>query len=101
MATKIYVGNLPWRINGEELTALFAAHGQVNDAKIVTDRESGRSRGFGFVTMEQADAAQAAIAALNGHAVEGRNLVVNEAHEQGTRSGGSRGPYGPRGDHHR
>ena len=98
MATKIYVGNLPWRISNEELEVLFASHGQVLDAKIVTDRETGRSRGFGFVTMEPASAAQAAIAGLSGHTIEGRNLVVNEAHEQGSRSGGSRGPYGPRHD---
>lgn len=97
MATKLYVGNLPWRITDEQLEALFAAHGAVSEAKIVTDRETNRSRGFGFVTMADDSAARAAIEAVNGQAVEGRNLVVNEAHEQGSRSGGSRGPYGPRG----
>ncbi|MGH1361803.1 MAG: RNA recognition motif domain-containing protein [Burkholderiaceae bacterium] len=97
MATKIYVGNLPWRTTDEQLEALFATHGEVSEAKIVTDRETSRSRGFGFVTMAQAGAAQAAIEAMNGQAVEGRNLVVNEAHEQGSRGSGSRGPYGPRG----
>ncbi|MFK7965553.1 MAG: RNA recognition motif domain-containing protein [Burkholderiaceae bacterium] len=98
MATKIYVGNLPWRTTDEQLEALFAAHGDVADAKIVTDRETARSRGFGFVTMADSAAAQSAIEALNGHNVEGRNLVVNEAHEQGPRNGPNRGAlYRPRG----
>lgn len=100
MGTKIYVGNLPWQSTDEQLEALFAEHGEVTDAKIVTDRDTGRSRGFGFVTMAESTAAQAAIAAINGHAIDGRNLVVNEAHEQGARGagrpGGGRGPYGPR-----
>ena len=101
MGTKIYVGNLPWQSTDEQLEALFAQHGEVTDAKIVTDRDTGRSRGFGFVTMADSTAAQAAIAAINGHAIDGRNLVVNEAHEQGSRGGGGRpgggrGPYGPR-----
>lgn len=96
MATKIYVGNLPWRTTDEELKALFEAHGEVSDAKIVMDRETNRSRGFGFVTMAEANAAKAAVTAINGQAIDSRNLVVNEAHEQGSRGGGSRGPYGPR-----
>ncbi len=102
MGTKIYVGNLPWQSTDEQLEGLFAAHGEVTEAKIVTDRDTGRSRGFGFVTMADATAAQAAIAAINGHSVDGRSLVVNEAHEQGSRGGGGgrpsggRGPYGPR-----
>ena len=82
MPTKIYVGNLPWRATDAQLTQLFGAHGEVTDARIVTDRETGRSRGFGFVTMTVADAAQNAIRALNGHSLEGRSLVVNEAREQ-------------------
>jgi RNA recognition motif-containing protein len=92
MATKIYVGNLPWRATDEQLEQMFAAHGQVAEAKIITDRETGRSRGFGFVTMNDASAAQAAIQAINGQPMEGRNLVVNEAHEQAPRTGGGRGP---------
>lgn len=83
MGTKIYVGNLPWRATDAQLSELFGAHGEVTDARIVTDRETGRSRGFGFVTMASADAAQAAIRALNGYSLEGRSLVVNEAREQG------------------
>ncbi|HQY28815.1 MAG TPA: RNA-binding protein [Burkholderiaceae bacterium] len=91
MGTKIYVGNLPWRATDAQLSQLFGNHGEVVDAKIVTDRETGRSRGFGFVTMASDDAAQAAIRALNGYSLEGRSLVVNEAREQ---SGGGGGGYG-------
>jgi RNA recognition motif-containing protein len=103
MGTKIYVGNLPWRATDAQLSELFGAHGEVTDARIVTDRETGRSRGFGFVTMASADAAQIAIRALNGHSIEGRSLVVNEAREQaggggggggGRRPGGGGGGYG-------
>ncbi len=91
MPTKIYVGNLPWRATDAQLTELFGAHGEVVDARIVTDRETGRSRGFGFVTMSSADAAQNAIRALNGHSLEGRSLVVNEAREQQGSGGGGGG----------
>ncbi len=96
--TKIYVGNLPWRATDAQLSQLFGAHGEVTDARIVTDRETGRSRGFGFVTMTNADAAQKAITALNGYSLEGRSLVVNEAREQQGGGGGGggfrRGPGG-------
>jgi RNA recognition motif-containing protein len=88
MPTKIYVGNLPWRATDAQLTQLFGAHGEVTDARIVTDRETGRSRGFGFVTMTSAEAAQNAIKALNGYSLEGRGLVVNEAREQQGGGGG-------------
>ena len=91
MATKIYVGNLPWRATDAQLTQLFGAHGDVTDARIVTDRETGRSRGFGFVTMANAEAAQNAIRALNGYSLEGRSLVVNEAREQQGSGGGGGG----------
>ena len=94
MGTKIYVGNLPWRATDAQLSELFGQHGDVTDAKIVTDRETGRSRGFGFVTMGNNDAAQAAIRALNGFSLEGRSLVVNEAREQS--GGGGGGGGGPR-----
>ena len=76
---ELYVGNLPWSIDDQGLTNLFAAHGTVSRAKVVMDRETGRSRGFGFVTMGDAAAANAAIAALNGKEVSGRALTVNEA----------------------
>ncbi len=99
MGTKIYVGNLPWRATDAQLSQLFGQHGDVTDAKIVTDRETGRSRGFGFVTMGNSEAAQAAIRALNGFSLEGRSLVVNEAREQTGgggfgRGGGGGGGYG-------
>lgn len=90
MPTKIYVGNLPWRATDAQLAELFGAHGDVVEAKIITDRETGRSRGFGFVTMADAGAAQSAIQAMNGYALEGRNLVVNEARDQGGGGGGFR-----------
>ncbi|MFZ9624646.1 MAG: RNA recognition motif domain-containing protein [Burkholderiaceae bacterium] len=93
MGTKIYVGNLPWRATDAQLSELFGQHGDVTDAKIVTDRETGRSRGFGFVTMGNNEAAQAAIRALNGFSLEGRSLGVNEARAQ---SGGGGGGGGPR-----
>ena len=73
----IYVGNLSWGMNDQDLENLFAEHGSVTSAKISTDRMTSRSRGFGFV--EMSDAAEAAIAALNDSEVEGRKLVVNES----------------------
>lgn len=84
MSTKIYVGNLPWRTTDVQLTQLFAAHGDVLSVRIISDRDTGRSRGFAFVTMASAPAAQAAIAALHGSLLEGRTLVVNEANNQGS-----------------
>ena len=92
--SKIYVGNLPWRVTDAQLTQLFSAHGDVTDARVVTDRETGRSRGFAFVTMGSPEAAKAAIAALNGYSMEGRALVVNEANEQGRGGGGGGGGGG-------
>jgi RNA recognition motif-containing protein len=96
MSTKIYVGNLPWRATDAQLTQLFSAHGEVSEARVVTDRETGRSRGFAFVSMATAEAARAAIAALNGHNLEGRALVVNEANEQRSGGGGGGGGGGGR-----
>ena len=92
MPSKIYVGNLPWRATDAQLTQLFGQYGEVTDARIVTDRETGRSRGFGFVTMSDATAAQNAIRAMNGYSLEGRNLVVNEARDQQGGPGGGGGP---------
>lgn len=77
----IYVGNLPFNTSETELTELFQQHGAVNSVKLITDRETGRSRGFGFVEMEQ-DEAQTAITALNGIDFGGRNILVNEARER-------------------
>jgi RNA recognition motif-containing protein len=82
MATNIYVGNLTFNTNSADLENLFAAHGTVSKAQVVTDRDTGRSRGFGFVEMDSADAAQKAIDALNGKDVDGRQLTVNLAKER-------------------
>jgi RNA recognition motif-containing protein len=78
---KLYVGNLPWSVNDSELEALFAPVGQVISARVITDRDTGRSRGFGFVEMDDAGGAKA-IAELNGKDVGGRPLRVNEANER-------------------
>ncbi len=85
---RIYVGNLPFSTNEQELRAMFEAHGTVNNASVVSDRDTGRSRGFGFVEMADTAQANAAIAALNGFSVGGRALVVNEARPREERSGG-------------
>lgn len=75
--SKLYVGNLPYNMNDESLGQLFADFGEVTDAKVITDKFSGRSKGFGFVTMGDEDSAQKAIEAMNGKEVGGRNVVVN------------------------
>ena len=95
MGTKIYVGNLPWRATDAQLSQLFGNHGEVVDAKIVTDRETGRSRGFGFVEMATDDDATNAIAQFNGQEYDGRNMVVNEARprEDRARSNSGRTNY--------
>ena len=79
MSTKLFVGSLPWSVTDEELKQTFEKHGNVVSAKVVTDRNSGRSRGFGFVEMESAEDAQKAISTLNDSEIGGRNIVVNEA----------------------
>jgi len=94
MAKKIYVGNLPWSATSASLESLFSAHGTVTSAEVITDRETGRSRGFGFVEMESDDACQRAIQALNGADVDGRPITVNEARERAPRTGGGGGGYG-------
>ena len=98
MSRKIYVGNLPWSTTSQDLEALFAAHGPVRSAEVISDRETGRSRGVGFVEMDTDEGLQAAISALNGHEINGRPLTVNEARERTPRpgggGGGGRGGYG-------
>lgn len=100
MGTKLYVGNLSYSVNKNDLEAMFAAHGTVTSAQLITDRETQRSKGFGFVEMGSEQQAQAAIAALNGKSIDGRALTVNEARPQEPRSGGGgfggqrRGPGG-------
>ena len=78
----IYVGNIPWGVSEEELEGLFGQYGEVNSVRIITDKESGRSKGFGFVDMAQADAGNAAIEALDGNDFSGRDLRVNQAKER-------------------
>ena len=85
MSKKLYVGNLPFSTNEDELRDLFAAYGEVSSVKLVEDRETGRLRGFGFVEMAAADAA---MEGLNGKAFGGRDLRVNEAQERQPRAGG-------------
>ncbi len=93
MAKNIYVGNLAWGTTADDLLALFQEHGKVARAQVVTDRETGRSRGFGFVEMEDDGEAQRAIDALNGQQHQGRALTVNEARPREERGGGG-GGYG-------
>jgi RNA recognition motif-containing protein len=85
MAEKLYVGNLPFSVTSDNLQALFAQHGEVHSVNIITDRDTGCPRGFGFIEMENA---QEAIDALNGHDFEGRALNVNVARERPNRGGG-------------
>jgi RNA recognition motif-containing protein len=84
----IYVGNLSWNLKDQDLQDLFASHGEVSSAKIVLDKFTNRSKGFGFVEMTNDDEAQAAITALNGTEVDGRNIVVNESRPKPEGSGG-------------
>jgi cold-inducible RNA-binding protein len=92
MGKKLYVGNLTYVVGDSDLEQMFAAHGTVQSAQVIMDRDTGRSKGFGFVEMGSDQEAQAAIAALNGKEMDGRALTVNEARPREDRgSGGSRG----------
>ena len=91
---KLYVGNLSFNTSESQLRDLFAAHGEVASASLVMDRETGRPRGFGFVEMNNAEQAKAAMNALNGKSVDGRDLTVNEAKPREAGGGGGRGGYG-------
>jgi RNA recognition motif-containing protein len=82
MATNIFVGNLPFSTNSTELEELFTRYGSVSRAQVITDRDTGRSRGFGFVEMDSDDEAQQAIEALDGTDIEGRQIKVNVARER-------------------
>src|SRR5262249_54796269 len=96
MGRKLYVGNLGYGVTDSDLSKMFEAHGTVESAQVIMDRDTGRSKVFGFVEMKTEQEAQAATAALNGKDVGGRSLTVNEAkpRSEGGRSGGSRGGYG-------
>jgi cold-inducible RNA-binding protein len=88
MAIKLYVGGLAYAVTEKDLEAMFAEHGTVSSAAVIKDRDSGQSKGFGFVEMSTDDEAKAAMAALNGKDVSGRSLTVNEARPQADRSSG-------------
>src|SRR4051794_14344904 len=94
MGKKLYVGNLPYTVDSSELEQMFGAHGQVVSAQIINDRDTGRSKGFGFVEMSSDEEAQAAITALNGQDNGGRALTVNEAKPKENRSSGGGGSGG-------
>lgn len=91
MSNKLFVGNLSFNTTETQLRDLFAAHGTVSEVNLMMDRETGRPRGFGFVTMKTAEEAQAAIQGLSGQSVDGRELTVNVARPREERSGGGGG----------
>jgi len=94
MSSNLYVGNLPYEVSEEELRDLFSPHGEVVSAKVITDRETGRPRGFAFVEMSQDEEAQKAIQGLDGQDFKGRNLKVNLARPREDRGGGGGGGRG-------
>jgi RNA recognition motif-containing protein len=94
MGSKIYVGGLPYAATEQQLSDLFAQHGAVESARVITDKFTGQSRGFGFVEMSTSEDAQKAIGALNGTQMDGRTLTVNEAKPMEPRSGGGGGGRG-------
>ncbi len=91
MNKKLYVGGLPYSVTEDKLQEIFSAHGTVESARVITDRFTGRSRGFGFVEMSNEEEAQTAIDSLNGSDLDGRSLTVNEARPQENRGGGAVG----------
>ncbi len=93
MGMRLYVGNLPFGVSSEELQELFSAHGTVRSADVISDRATGRSKGFGFVEMDDENEAQAAITALNGQDHGGRTLTVNEARPRENNRGGGGGGF--------
>ncbi|NWF80752.1 MAG: RNA-binding protein [Chloroflexi bacterium] len=99
MHVKLFVGNLPWSVGDAELSDIFASHGNVQSARVISDRDTGRSRGFGFVEIETDDIG-ALIRATDGREIDGRNLRVNEAEDKpsNSRSSGGRGGFGGRRD---
>jgi cold-inducible RNA-binding protein len=100
MSKKLFVGGLSWGTTDEGLQGAFSKYGEIAEAKVITDRETGRSRGFGFVTFANDESAVSAINEMNGAELDGRTIKVNEAEDKGFRTGGGgggRGPGGPRG----
>jgi len=96
MSKKLYVGGLSWDTDDSGLRTAFETHGDIEEAKVITDRDTGRSRGFGFVTFSENEAADTAIEAMNGTELDGRSLNVNEAQDRKS-GGGGRGGFGGRG----
>lgn len=94
MGKRLYVGNLSYGVTSSDLEELFSSYGTVQSAQVISDRESGRSKGFGFVEMDRDGDVQAAIEALNGQEHQGRPLTVNEARPREERGGGRRGGRG-------
>jgi RNA recognition motif-containing protein len=94
MGSRLYVGNLPFSADEDQIRELFGQNNRtVTEVKLITDRDTGRPRGFGFVEMGSSEEAQAAINELNGHSMDGRALTVNEARERTTGGGGGRGGF--------
>ncbi len=89
MSNKVFVGGLSWNTGDEELRDAFSQFGEISDVKVITDRETGRSRGFGFVTFSDNDSVQKAISGMDGRELDGRNIKVNEAEDK-PRGGGNR-----------
>src|SRR5688572_17157589 len=94
MGRRLYVGNLSYNVDSSQLEQLFSQHGSVSSAEVISDRDTGRSKGFGFVEMSSDEEAQAAITALNGQEHDGRALTVNEAKPRESRGGGGFGGGG-------
>lgn len=94
MGSKLYVGGLPYSVTDQDLSEMFGPYGTVESARVITDKFSGQSRGFGFVEMSSATEAQNAISSLNGSSMNGRSLIVNEAKPQENRGGGGFGGGG-------
>jgi len=99
MAKKLFVGGLSWDTTGDGLREAFAPHGEITESKIITDRDTGRSRGFGFVTFLEEESAKSAISKMDGSSLDGKTIKVNEAQERSPRGGGysGRGFGGDRG----
>jgi RNA recognition motif-containing protein len=93
LSKKLYIGNIPFTTTEDELRTIFEAHGAVSSVNVITDRETGRARGFAFVEMDEASAADDAMRALDGSDMGGRSLRVNEANERGGGGGGGGGGY--------
>jgi RNA recognition motif-containing protein len=91
MAKKLFVGGLSWDTTDEGLRQAFATYGEITEAKVITDRDTGRSRGFGFVTFAQNEDATSAISKMDGTNLDGKTIKVNEAQEKGPRPGGRSG----------